>query len=282
MAETAREDVRRGEGLAQKESPQPIPSGAAKQPFGEYGDGQLCRSARMFRHLFVTGGCSAVTVAGGMIGRVSEEATTIRVRRRWGIGQPVCALCAGPGSGSVSAHHLTHGVSVFLCSAHRSDAFQRRRGGRDFVDELAGMWSASGCLSPRQRRALAGHVTKIARANAPARLLPGSYSWPVLRAEAERRFASGEAPRTVIYELRTEHSGGDAIVPSVRTMRRWFCESRWLAGRGTSQPSTRQGQQQRRTLRPLELIDHILYLGEPFSFGFHRWPRGTPRGSPGR
>ena len=230
----------------------------------------------------MTGACSAVTVGRGSIGRVSEARTTIRVRRRWGTEQPVCALCAGPGSGSVAEHHLTHGVSVFLCSAHRSEAFQRRQGGRNFVDELAGMWTASGCLSPRHRRALSSHVTRIARAKAISQALPGSYSWPVLRAEAERRFAAGEAPRKVIFELRTHHAGGDAIVPSVRTMRRWFCEARWLTGRRTSQPSPNQGQWQGRMMRPLELIDHILYLGEPFSFGFHRWPRGSPRRSPGR
>ena len=216
-----------------------------------------------------------------MIGRVSEGTTTIRVRRRWGTEQPVCALCAGPGSGSVAEHHLTHGVSVFLCSAHRSDAYQCRQGGRHFVDELAGMWSASGCLSPRHRRALAGHVGRIARANAAARSLPGSYSWPVLRAEAERRFAAGEPPNRVIHELRAQHTGGDAIVPSVRTMRRWFFEARWLVG-SLSQASVQDGRRPRRMMRPLELIDHVMSLGEPISFGLHRWPRGTPRGSPGR
>ena len=217
-----------------------------------------------------------------MIGRVSEGTTTIGVRRRWGTEQPLCALCAGPGSGAVTEHHLTHGVSVFLCSTHRSDAYQRRRGGRDFVDELAGMWSASGCLSTRHRRALAAHVGRIARAQALARLLPGSYSWPVLRAEAERRFAAGESPRTVIEELRTQHRGGDAIVPSVRTMRRWFSEARWLTGCRTLKGSATDGERRGRMMRPLEILDHVMHLGEPFSFGFHRWPRGLPRGSPGR
>lgn len=57
---------------------------------------------------------------------------------------------------------------------------------------------------------------------------PGSYSWPKLRNEAERRFAAGEDPRVVIADLRENNADGPALAPSVRTMRRWFTQRRWL------------------------------------------------------
>lgn len=62
-------------------------------------------------------------------------------------------------------------------------------------------------------------------------MCPGSYSWPLLRREAERRFATGEAPESVIADLRESYRDGPAMVPSVRTMRRWFTDARWLVER---------------------------------------------------
>jgi hypothetical protein len=50
----------------------------------------------------------------------------------------------------------------------------------------------------------------------------------MLRREAERRFAAGESPRTVIDDLRRTYGQGPAVVPSLRTMRRWFTQARWL------------------------------------------------------
>ena len=203
------------------------------------------------------------------------------VRRRWGTEQVVCALCASPGTGSVTEHHLTHGVSLFLCQAHRDDAYQRRRGGRDFAEELAGMWGASGCLAPRHRRAIVAHVGRITRANAVAGPLPGSYSWPLLRGEAEGRFAAGEPPRKVIAELRATHAGGDAIVPSVRTMRRWFSEARWLTHRGpTKRPPWTPHAEAGGSMRLSNIHDFVVSISEPYySWAFFGTPRGPPRAS---
>ncbi len=205
------------------------------------------------------------------------------MRRRWGSGGVVCALCAGPGSGLVAEHHLTHGVSVFLCGAHRDDGYLRRRGGRDFVDELAGLWGASGGVSPCRRRALAAHLGRVARGGGCVRVLPGSYSWPVLRAKAERRFASGESPRRVIFELRAHHGGGDAIVPSVRTMRRWFCEARWLSpvASGGLVPATAR-RRHRGVLSLAEIGEFMTSVGEPYlSWALWGSPRRLPRKSSG-
>ena len=141
--------------------------------------------------------------------------------------QPMCAICGGAGDGPRAEHHLTHGVSVWLCGAHRSDEFQRRRAGRDFVASLQAVWRAAGIRSKRHEAALSAHLDRVRRQ--PQRAQPGSYSWPSLRREAERRFSAGEQPRRVIEDLRRQHSGLPATVPSVRTMRRWFSQARWLA-----------------------------------------------------
>jgi hypothetical protein len=183
----------------------------------------------------------------------------------------------------VVEHHLTHGVSVFLCEAHRRDGYQRRRGGRDFVDELAGMWGASGNLTSRHRRALMAHLNAVARAGVNTRALPGSYSWPVMRAAAERRFAAGEPPRTVIFELRTRHAGGDAIVPSVRTMRRWFCEARWLVPPDPAGGSPGVASRRSEHWRVMSLAEiRAFMVGEAYlNWAIWGSPRRLPRKSSG-
>lgn len=136
----------------------------------------------------------------------------------------------GPGDGERAQLHLSYGVSVWLCAAHRSDEFQRRRAGRDFVATLSGAWQASGVLTRRRQRALEIHLARLTagRQQRPGRR-PGSYSWPGLRAEAEARWAAGDSARLVIDELRGRHRRAAALVPSRATMYRWFREARWAA-----------------------------------------------------
>ena len=55
--------------------------------------------------------------------------------------RPPCLLCMGPGEGERAELHLPHGVSVWLCEAHRSAEFLERRAGRDFT---ASLWRAAG------------------------------------------------------------------------------------------------------------------------------------------
>jgi hypothetical protein len=141
---------------------------------------------------------------------------------------PPCAICGHCGREERVAVYLTHGVSVWLCPLHRGDAYLQRRGGVEFAERLAGIWAASGTATVRRLAALQAHLHRLRTAGRP-RSRPGSYSWPKLREEAERRFAAGECPRTVIDELRRKHRDGPAMAPSVRTMRRWFTEARWLA-----------------------------------------------------
>jgi hypothetical protein len=121
-------------------------------------------------------------------------------------------------------------VSVWLCAWHRSPAFLERRAGRDLVVSLMRAWEAAGCLTQARHRALDVHRARLG--GPPARARPGSYAWPALRREAERRFAAGEPPARVIGELRGRVAGGAAKAPSRRTMARWFSEGRWLEGGG--------------------------------------------------
>jgi hypothetical protein len=147
-----------------------------------------------------------------------------------GLGKlPPCLICMGPGQGGRAQLHLPGGVSVWLCEAHRSPAFQRRRAGRDLAASLMGAWRAAGCFSAARAAALDRHLARLAGPRRP-RARPGSYAWPALRAEAEARFAAGERPAAVIAGLRERHRGGPARAPSRRTMMRWFGEGRWLGG----------------------------------------------------
>jgi hypothetical protein len=131
---------------------------------------------------------------------------------------------------------------VWLCISHRSEGYLTRSHGEVFAERLAAAWAACGTLTKRRRDALAAHLHRT-RTGPAERDLPGSYSWPALRAEAERRYAAGEPPAEVIAELRANHRDGPAMVPSVRTMRRWFTQARWLAAarrgsRRSSRPPT--------------------------------------------
>jgi hypothetical protein len=146
--------------------------------------------------------------------------------------RPPCAICMGRGEGERAQLLLPGGVSVWLCAAHRSEAFQRRRAGRDFFFTLSCVWEAAGCLTARRRRALEVHRERLLReARGPAaRPRPGSYTWPALRRDAEAMWASGASLRSVIATLRERASRGEARPPSQTTMYRWFGEARWRAG----------------------------------------------------
>jgi len=116
---------------------------------------------------------------------------------------------------------------VWLCPGHASQAFQTKRGGRDFVRTLMGVWQANGCLTQARHRALDAHLTQL-RAPRP-RHRPGSYAWPELRRRLEARYAAGAPP----IDPATPHqlhpcASCTAHTPSRRTLQRWHAERRWL------------------------------------------------------
>jgi hypothetical protein len=91
---------------------------------------------------------------------------------------------------------------------------------------LQRVWQAQGCLTAARSHALSAHLAKC---NSPAQgSLPGSYSWPDLRADAERWFAAGASPSAVMRRLRLGR-GCPGRLPSARTVRRWHAQRRWLA-----------------------------------------------------
>lgn len=143
---------------------------------------------------------------------------------------PPCVICGHSGRGPRTQLQLTHGIAIWLCATHSTEDFLRRRGGTEFAQRLLAVWAAAGSATSRKVAALKAHVQQIRNATLD-RALPGSYSWPKLREEAERRFAAGEDPALVIDDLRTHYADGPAMVPSVRTMRRWFTDGRWRAVR---------------------------------------------------
>jgi hypothetical protein len=142
---------------------------------------------------------------------------------------PVCAICLDRTRGKTFERELTHGVRIWLCAGHHSAAFLRANAGRDFVVTLMRSWRSNGCLTRARSRALDAHLAIVGTlGRAPARRQPGSYAWPRLRREAEECFALGERALATITRLRERHALDHATVPSVRTMRRWFAQGRWL------------------------------------------------------
>jgi hypothetical protein len=140
-----------------------------------------------------------------------------------------CEICAGGTRGPATLVRLAYGVVVSLCGEHASPAFQTKRHGRDFVLTLQRVWSAGGLLTRRRRRALDAHLAAVAGANVPPRRRrPGSYCWPELRDEAELRCARGEEAETIVRDLRRRRAPGICMAPSVRTIRRWLSERRWI------------------------------------------------------
>lgn len=158
---------------------------------------------------------------------------------------PMCAICAGAGEGGRVEHRLTHGVSVWLCEGHRSDDFQRMRGGRDFVASLGAVWRAAGVLTRRHTAALNAHLQRI-RDNSP-RERPGSYAWPDLRRYAESRYAEGISPSTVMREVSERPDAAGHKGPSLRTFRRWCFEGRWLQQALATRARSRQDPSARST-----------------------------------
>jgi hypothetical protein len=141
----------------------------------------------------------------------------------------ICAICLDRTRGRTLERELTHGVRIWLCEAHHSIDFMRRNAGRDFVVTLMRTWHSHGCLTRARSRALDAHLAAIrATGSTTSRRRPGSYAWPGLRREAELAFARGESILATILRLRERHARDAATVPSIRTMRRWFSQGRWL------------------------------------------------------
>jgi hypothetical protein len=143
--------------------------------------------------------------------------------------QPVCAICIDRTRGKTLQRQLTHGVSVWLCESHHCVEFMRKNAGRDFVVTLQRIWHAQGCLTTSRHRALDAHLLAVrTTGRVKTRPRPGSYAWPRLREEAEAAFARGAHVFSTITRLRARYAESDARVPSVRTMRRWFSQGRWI------------------------------------------------------
>lgn len=75
--------------------------------------------------------------------------------------RPPCAICVGAGSGPRELLPLPFGVAVWLCAAHRDEAFLARRAGRDLVVSLMSVWRAAGCMTRARSRALDAHLLRF-------------------------------------------------------------------------------------------------------------------------
>lgn len=150
-----------------------------------------------------------------------------------------CVICGHPGRGDATPFHMTHGIAVWLCPVHRTPPFLRRRRGRVFTERLHAAWLSAGRVTSRHLKSLESHRRRMTP-DPPKRDRPGSYAWPQLRETAEARFAAGEEPDAVIRDLRGFYERYVAKAPSVRTMRRWHTEARWLHVADGPEPAFRK------------------------------------------
>jgi hypothetical protein len=138
----------------------------------------------------------------------------------------VCAICIDRTRGRTGPVTLGYGVKVWLCQGHGSSEFQTRRGGRDFVRTLSGVWQANGCLTSARSRALGAHLAGLR--DHPRRPRPGSYAWPELRQDVEAAYAAGGRPAELAAAIHASHGTCRAHPPSRRTLERWHHQHRWL------------------------------------------------------
>lgn len=170
---------------------------------------------------------------------------------------PPCAICGPAKPAKTTIFRMTHAVVIWLCETHRHPEYLQGDRGRTFTRQLAATWAANGMVTRSRARALRGHHRRVDGVPC-VRPRPGSYSWPRLRLDAEARFARGENVRAVITTLRGRHREDYATIPSIRTMRRWFAEGRWLQTDVTREPVT--GRTRRRPARPTPKREPLWWL----------------------
>jgi hypothetical protein len=95
------------------------------------------------------------------------------------------------------------------------------------VVTLQRIWQAHGCLTTARANALQAHLRALRGAQARPR--PGSYAWPAIRREVERRLANGSPLQPLIAEIHRRLAHGPARPPSSATLERWQRQQRWLA-----------------------------------------------------
>ncbi len=137
-----------------------------------------------------------------------------------------CVICLTPHE--VRAVNLSFGIRVQLCELHSSRRYLTEDCGRRFVGRLTELWQSHGILNTTRIRALAAHIRRVRNAM-KADTLPGSHAWLPEREECERRFAAGETVLEVIDDIRSPVRWNGRKPPSVRTIRRWYADGRWLA-----------------------------------------------------
>jgi hypothetical protein len=149
---------------------------------------------------------------------------TLYKARNLPLKRPVCAICVERTRGRTEEIRLGYRVTICLCPGHADQAFQTKRGGRDFARTLMGVWQANGCMTAVRHRALAAHLNRL-RAR-PPRPRPESYAWPELRRRLEARYADGAPP---LDPTRHPCATCSAHAPNRRTLQRWHAERRWLS-----------------------------------------------------
>lgn len=147
-----------------------------------------------------------------------------------------CLVCQLRTRGLALDVYLGEGVTISLCEEHASDAFVLADNGRHFLLTVSQALRAAGRLTRRHSKAVDGYVARAKQRRQrreTGRKRPGSYAWASIRQRLEARLAAGAlstAQMASLVEdwLRVEVRRGHVKLPSLRTLRRWRLEGRWL------------------------------------------------------
>ena len=150
---------------------------------------------------------------------------------------PKCVACF-PRSSAGQRVPLPYGVTLTLCREHRDPRFIASQSGRRFLAGVGEVCAGLGITARRYGEALRAFVDQCTNPRPAPRHRPGSYAWPDQRQAAELVWARGgtfEAGLAAALGL-PPPPGFAFRLPSVRTVRRWWQERRWL-----TPPADRRG-----------------------------------------
>lgn len=176
-----------------------------------------------------------VASAASILGRMSFPATAYKNRRA---SRCPCLVCQTLTEGEARDIYLGYGVTIRLCARHASIDFIRADSGRHFSLTVHQALRSAGRLTRNHVKALDSFIERHVRpgrrrSDAAERARPGSYAWREIRMRLEERLARGSLSTAAMAGLvrdwlKVELRRGRVSMPSLRTLRRWRLDARWL------------------------------------------------------
>ena len=144
--------------------------------------------------------------------------------------QPGSCIACWPRNVAGQDVPLKHGVTLVLCSSHRTPEYVAEDSGRKFLSAISALFHSMGLRSARHHAALRAFVQEMTNPHRqrPQRPRPGSYAWPARRQDAETVWSRGGSFLQGLAAALAGPPDRRARAPTDRTVRRWWQDRRWL------------------------------------------------------